>query len=127
MSALASFEDVTTDLQQILSVERELLLSGRAAETAQLTQEKLGALDALETWMGAHEARSVSQGQRSRIEAIAQLARENTIHFSAVRNGLRNAITRLQGSSSDAYVGAYRLDGAKTPFSKATGSYEKKV
>ncbi|WP_084395911.1 hypothetical protein [Henriciella aquimarina] len=127
MMPSATFETAADDLYQILAAEKELLLSGRAADTAGLAEEKLKAMESFEAIVNTLDDRAVSDSHRGQIMRIAKLAQENTIHFTAVRNGLRNAVTRLETMSDESYVGAYRLDGAKTPFTKATGGYEKKV
>ena len=110
-------------MEEILVKERDLLLTGRAAETADLVKEKMSALQVFDSMLIGQSQENLAAGQRNRIEKVVSLARENSLHFSAVRNGLKSAIGRLESLTENAYVGSYRLDGERTPFPKATGGY----
>ena len=114
-------------IEDILVKERGLLLSGQAAETAGLVKEKMSALEVFDSMLIGQSKESLAPGHRHRIDRVIKLARENSLHFSAVRNGLKSAIGRLESLAENAYVGSYRLDGERTPFPKAAGGYLKKM
>lgn len=114
-------------LKDVLETEKRLLLSGNAQDAAALIEEKMSALQEFEATIGAERLTSLSALQRREIETIAQMATENSAHFEAIRNGLHNAIARLETLHGSAYVGSYNRDGAKMAFPEATGQYRKKA
>lgn len=122
-----AFAAVLARLREILGVERDLLLTGRAKEAVSLIEEKSDVLRQVETALEAQDPNSIPSAQRREIEAVFQLAEENAMHFEAVRNGLRNAIGRIEAMHANAYVGSYGKDGGKVPFSEATGQYRTKA
>lgn len=115
------------DLEDILITERELLLAGRAREAAELSGEKLVALEAFESAFGARAPVAVSPQTRQLILDVIQLSEENAILLNAVRNGVRSLIGRFEGPAEDAFVGSYRMGGRQVAFSHATGQYFKRV
>lgn len=120
-------EEAIGTLETLLVHERELLLRGRARETAALVGEKMSALQVFDDVVLNRAAASLKDGHRRRVEAIVDLAKENAEHFKAVRNGVRSAIDRIGARTESAYVGAYNATGGQTPFRNATGGYLKKV
>ncbi|HPE46796.1 MAG TPA: hypothetical protein PLR76_00290 [Hyphomonas sp.] len=122
-----SLADTTTQLRDLLTQERELLLTGRAREAVALVEPKLAAIQHIESFLGGGQAGAVSAEDRREIQAIMWLARENSVHFEAIRNGLRHAIERLGSMHGNAYVGSYGRDGTKVAFSGATGSFQRKA
>ena len=120
-------EITLNSLQDILAAEREALLSGLAGTAAGMLEEKMQAMQAFEQLLADPQAVRSVPGIQARMETIIQLATENAGHFSAVRNGVNSAITRLTEASGNSYVGAYQSNGSNTVFSKAVGGYEKKA
>lgn len=120
-------EEALSTLEDVLVRERELLLSGRARETANLIGEKISALEVFDAVVVNGAENRLRDGQRKRVDAVVGLAKENATHFTAVRNGLQNAISRIESMTDGAYVGAYGANGGQTAFPKATGGYVKKV
>lgn len=114
-------------LADVLEQERELLLSGRAAEAAALIEEKMLALQDFETLLEAKDVSSARLHTRRAIEAIVQLAEENAAHMEAIRNGIRHAISRLEGITATVHVGSYRRDGGQVSFTNATGAFNRKA
>ncbi|KCZ92230.1 hypothetical protein [Hyphomonas johnsonii] len=114
-------------LVRILASEKELLLTGRAREAVALMEEKLGALQELETALDDPELNAMATDHRQQIQTIVALAKENAIHFEAIRNGLRHAIDRLESLHGNAYVGSYGQDGGKIPFTDVTGQFQRKA
>ena len=118
---------VITGLMDILKAEKILLQSGRAQDSVSLIEDKMNAMQAFEAAFEAQPQNTISIQQRRDIQAIFDMAKENSAHFEAIRNGLSNAITRLETLHGSAYVGSYNHDGGKVPFSGATGQYQNKV
>jgi tRNA isopentenyl-2-thiomethyl-A-37 hydroxylase MiaE len=114
-------------LKEALLQERHLLLSGQAQETAALMPGKLGAMDELEKAFGGLDAETVPSLYRNDMIEIVQLARENSVHFEAIRHGMRRAIERLESLHSSAYVGSYTQTGGKVAFTEVTGRFVKKA
>ncbi len=121
------FSVQTTRLKEILLSEKELLLTGRAREVASLVEEKMGAMQDLETYLASREPASLTSEHRAHIETIVRLSKENSVHFEAVRNGLRHAIERLETMHGSVYVGSYTQDGSKIPFTEVTGQFRRKA
>ncbi len=119
--------NAVSELRGVLEAEREALRTGRAQEAAGLVNEKMDALKAFDAIIVAAQNMPDRSELRGDIEGIVSLARENASHFTAVRNGMSNAISRLNSLSDTSYVGSYTASGAKTPFPKAAGGYVKKV
>lgn len=115
------------DLEDILINERQLLLAGRARDAAELSGEKLTALEAFENAFGARTPVAVSPQTRQLILDVIQLSEENALLLNAVRNGVRSLIARFEGPAGDAFVGSYRIGGRQVAFSRATGQYFKRV
>lgn len=114
-------------LAEILEYERELLQSGRAAEAASLIEEKMEALEDFEASLESGVLANGSLQMRRAAEHIIQLAEENAAHMEAIRNGLRHAITRLEGLTTSAHVGSYSQGGAQISFTNATGTFSRKA
>lgn len=114
-------------LHDVLELEREYLQTGRAAEAASLVEEKMLALQDFETLLGATDVPNASLQKRRAIQTIIQMAEENAAHLEAVRNGIRSAISRLEGISASAHVGSYRQGGAQISFTNATGAFSRKA
>ncbi|KDA01832.1 hypothetical protein [Hyphomonas oceanitis] len=122
-----SIRDRATRLQNILAIEKDMLLSGRARDAISLMDEKLDAITSLETALANPEMRAMIDDHQSILQSIAISAKENAAHFVAVRNGLRHAIDRLQSLHASAYVGSYGRDGGKVPFAEVTGRFHRKA
>ena len=114
------------DLEDLLLAERQLLMSGLAREAANLSGEKLAALEAFEASF-ATAPRAISAGTRQLIADVIQLSEDNGKLLEAVRNGVRRLISRFEAPSSDAFVGSYRQGGRQIAFTNATGQYLKRV
>ena len=122
-----SIRDRATRLQNILAIEKDMLLSGRARDAISLMDEKLDAITSLETALANPEMRAMIDDHQSILQSIAISAKENAAHFVAVRNGLRHAIDRFQSLHASAYVGSYGRDGGKVPFAEVTGRFHRKA
>lgn len=120
-------ENAVATLESVLTRERDLLMTGRARETAELVGEKVSALQVFDDLVVNRSSGTLKDGLRRRVETVIGLAKENEQHFTAVRNGLRSAISRIETMTDGAYVGAYNVAGGQTPFRNATGGYVKKV
>ena len=116
-----------TRLQNILAIEKDMLLTGRARDAISLMDEKLDAITSLESALGDPEMQAMITDHQSILQSIAVSAKETAAHFIAVRNGLRHAIDRLQSLHASAYVGSYGRDGSKVPFTEVTGQFRKKA
>jgi len=114
-------------LYDVLKLEREYLQTGRAAEAASLIEEKMLALQDFETLLGATDVPNAPLQNRRAIQTIIQMAQENAAHLEATRNGIRSAITRLEGIAASAHVGSYRQGGAQISFTNATGAFNRKA
>lgn len=126
MDTSAIYNSVT-DLRDVLEAERAALISGHAREAVALMDRKMQALKAFDAIVEGAGSMPANSGLRADIEDIVGLARENASHFAAVRNGMNNAVTRLNSMSDTSYVGSYNANGARTPFPKASGGYVKKA
>ncbi|MCF6329223.1 MAG: hypothetical protein L3J02_05440 [Henriciella sp.] len=127
MTTTTDDNNAINGLMDILEAEKTLLQSGRAQDTVSLIEDKMSAIQAFETAFEAQSQNSISSLQHRNIQAIIKMAKENSAHFEAIRNGLSSAITRLEALHGSAYVGSYKQDGEKIPFSGATGRYLSKV
>ncbi|MBU1288814.1 MAG: hypothetical protein KJ871_13940 [Alphaproteobacteria bacterium] len=125
--ATDSILDKATRLQDILAIEKDMLLTGRARDAVSLMDEKLGAITSLESALADPELRAMIEDHQGLLRAIAKSAKENAAHFDAIRNGLRHAIDRLQSLHAGAYVGSYGRGGQKVPFTEVTGQFHKKA
>lgn len=114
-------------LKQALEDERTLLLSGQARETASLMAVKLAAMEELEKAFGTLEPDDVPALYRDDMIGVVRLAKENAIHFEAIRNGMRRAIHRLESMHANAYVGSYTQTGGRMAFTEVTGGFLKKA
>ena len=114
-------------LVDLLEEERELLQSGRPAEAAQLVDAKMEALQAFEGFIAHGGMTSASLEKRRAAEKIVLLAEENAAHMSAIRNGLRHAISRLENLNAAAHVGSYGRGGAQLSFTNATGTFNRRA
>ncbi len=122
-----SIREKATRLQNILAIEKDMLISGRARDAISLMDEKLDAITSLETALADTEMRAMVNDHQSILQSIAISAKENAVHFVAVRNGLRHAIDRLQSLHASAYVGSYGRGGQKVPFTEVAGQFHKKA
>lgn len=120
-------DPVFVRLADVLEHERELLLTGQAANAAALIEEKMLALQDFESLLESTDVATAPLGVRRAIEAIIQLAEENAAHMEAIRNGIRRAINRLDALTTSAHVGSYRFDGAQISFTNATGAFDRKA
>ncbi len=123
----AQIQNAALDLEDILIAEREFLMSGRIREAADLSGEKLVALEAFENAFGERAPIAVSPATRQLVLDVLQLSEENAQLLNAVRNGVRNLISRFERPAEDAFVGSYRQGGRQIAFSNATGQYLKRV
>lgn len=114
-------------LVDLLEEERELLQSGRPAEAAQLVDAKMEALQAFEGFIALGGLSNASFEKRKAAAKIVQLAEENAAHMSAIRNGLRHAISRLESLNAAAHVGSYGRGGAQLSFTNATGTFNRRA
>ena len=111
----------TARLKDILLSEKDLLLTGRAREAADLLPAKMEAMQDIEAYLESRESGSLP------IELIVRLSKENSAHFEAIRNGLRHAIDRLESMHGSAYVGSYAQNGSKVPFTEVAGQFRRKA
>jgi hypothetical protein len=117
----------TARLRDILLSEKDLLLTGRAREAAELLAVKMEAMQDIEAFFESLEPNSLPVEHRADMELIVRLSKENSAHFEAIRNGLRHAIDRLESMHSSAYVGSYAQNGSKIPFTEVTGQFRRKA
>ena len=127
MSAQATPDSVLTNLLDILEAEHEALKAGQAGKASGLLQPKMEAMQAFDVLVADPARLRDVPDVKVRMERIVRLASENADLFSAVRNGVGQAVTRVSDSTAQSYVGAYTAAGEKTAFSKATGGYAKKA
>lgn len=127
MSAQATPASVLTNLLDILEAEHEALKAGQAGKASGLLQPKMEAMQAFDVLVADPARLRDVPDVKVRMERIVRLASENADLFSAVRNGVGQAVTRVSDSTAQSYVGAYTAAGEKTAFSKATGGYAKKA
>ena len=127
MTDAARAQQIMSQVESVLSAEKHLLLSGQVHRVVELSEEKVQAMTAFESLLQEAGQMLRAETIQARLRGIVQAARENSIHFRAVQNGLQNMVTRLGRVSQDSYVGAYQSNGLQTPFSNATGNYLKKA
>jgi hypothetical protein len=118
-------QQIFESLTDILELEHELLVSGRAAEVAGLIEDKMIALQDFEALIESGRLANASAQTRLAVERIIQMAEENASHMEAIRNGIRRAIARLESLSSDTQVGSYGRGGAQLSFTNATGGFNR--
>ena len=114
-------------LKDVLEQERHFLLSGQPLETATLLGVKLAAMEELEKAFGSLAPEDIPSPYRREMAGIVEAAKENAIHFEAVQNGLRQAISRMESLHASAYVGSYTQTGGKVAFTEVTGQFLKKA
>jgi hypothetical protein len=114
-------------LKNALIEEKQLLIAGQARETIALTDIKLAAMDELQNAFGTLDPVDVPVMYREPMTEIVVLAKENAIHFEAIRNGLRNVIHRLESQHANAYVGSYTQTGGRVAFTEVAGQFQKKA
>ncbi|MFN4183316.1 MAG: hypothetical protein ACK4M6_00895 [Hyphomonas sp.] len=122
-----SIQTSALDLEDILIAEREYLMAGLVREAANLSGEKLAALEAFEAAFGGRTPIAVSGETRQLVLDVIQLSEENALLLTAVRNGVTSLIGRFERPGDDAFVGSYRQGGSQIAFSHATGQYLKRV
>ena len=127
MAETATTQKTLTDLLDILQEEHQALLAGQDGTAGALLKPKMEAMKAFDTLMENPANLRGIPGVQDLMQRIVSLSSENAALFSAVRNGLNAAVTRVGASASTAYVGAYTQSGEKTAFSKAVGGYAKKA
>lgn len=127
MSAQTSPDSVLSNLLELLEAEYDALKAGQASKASSLLQPKMEAMQAFDLLVEDPARLRGVPDVKIRMERIVRLATENANLFSAVRNGVGQAVTRVSDSSAQSYVGAYTAAGEKTAFSKATGGYAKKA
>lgn len=114
------------NLKTILACEMEMLQAGRISDATALIGEKMTAMRDLELMLEDESLSNVTPSQRQEIEEIRQMAILNAVHFETIRNGVRNAIARIENLDGHVYVGSYKLGGEKVAFPEACGRYSKK-
>ena len=114
-------------LKELLITERELIVTGRASAAAALIQDKASALEEVEAVVNGPDMVRLPTPHQRELEAVVRMAQENAVYFTAIRNGLRSAINRLETMHANAYVGSYGRYGQQMAFPQATGSYQKKA
>jgi prophage DNA circulation protein len=124
---MTKIESVSERLNAVLLLELDLLKSGRASEAAALIEEKMNALQAFEEHLQKISLPKISSDERQAIEAVVRMAEENAAHLTAIRNGVRHAVQRLEALNSSVHVGSYRRDGGQISFTNATGAYNRKA
>ncbi|MCZ4297438.1 hypothetical protein [Henriciella marina] len=127
MTVQADPDAILSNLLELLEAEHEALKAGQAGEASRLLQPKMEAMQAFDALVEDPTRLRGVADVKVRMERIVRLATENANLFSAVRNGVGQAVTRVSDSSAQSYVGAYTAAGEKTAFSKATGGYAKKA
>lgn len=123
----ADIQNAALDLEDILLAERDFLMSGRVREAADLSGEKLLALEVFETAITGRGPVAVSAATRQLVQDVLQLSEENSQLLMAVRNGVRSLIARFERPAEDVFVGSYQQGGRQIAFSNATGQYLKRV
>lgn len=123
----AAIETAGLHLEDILIAEQDFLLAGRVREAAGLLEDKLAALEAFEGAAGSLGAASATPAIRALIARVVQMAEENAVHLTAVRNGLSALIGRVSSAGQEAYAGVYGQGGTQMAFPQATGQYRKWV
>ncbi|KCZ97659.1 hypothetical protein HPO_14237 [Hyphomonas polymorpha PS728] len=123
----AQIQSTALDLEDILIAERDLLMTGQVREAADLSGEKLAALEAFEGAITGRGPVAVSAATRLLVKDVLQLSEENAQLLNAVRNGVRSLIARFERPADDVFVGSYQQGGRQIAFSNATGQYLKRV
>lgn len=123
----AQIQNAALDLEDILIAERDFLITGRVREAAELSGEKLTALEAFEGAITGRGPVAVSAATRQLVQDVLQLSEENAQLLMAVRNGVRSLIERFERPAEDVFVGSYQQGGRQIAFSNATGQYLKRV
>lgn len=123
----AQIQNAALDLEDILIAERDFLMTGRVREAAELSGEKLTALEAFEAAITGRSPVAVSAATRQLVQDVLQLSEENAQLLMAVRNGVRSLIARFERPAEDVFVGSYQQGGRQIAFSNATGQYLKRV
>ena len=118
---------ITSELQELLLEEHKLLKAGKAADTIKLTDRKQTLMGALNQIMNSWAPRNVPPAQVKAISDIQGLAKKNSLHFEAVRNGLRSLIERIDSNSENTRIGAYDQYGNQMKFQRSEGGYKKSV
>ena len=124
---MTDMREEIAQLKDVLVQERALLRTGRGREAVDLMEFKLSAIERLEHAFGTFDVSDIPLRYREEMADIATLARENGIHFDAVRNGTRRAIQRLESMHDEAFVGSYTQTGSKVTFTAVTGRLLKKA
>ncbi|OZB16885.1 MAG: hypothetical protein B7X53_07835 [Hyphomonas sp. 34-62-18] len=120
-------QNAALDLEDILIAERDFLMTGRVREAAELSGQKLTALEAFEGAITGRGPVAVSAATRQLVQDVLQLSEENAQLLMAVRNGVRSLIARFERPAEDVFVGSYQQGGRQIAFSNATGQYLKRV
>ena len=95
MSDLPNADAVLNGLHDILETEHAALKAGRAGEAGQLLQPKMKAMTAFDALMADPQQLRGLPDVKSRVGRIVQLATENAELFSAIRNGIGNAVSHI--------------------------------
>lgn len=122
-----SVEELVSSIKEILLTERALLTRGQAFEALALKEEKSIAIQKFEEFLETPEVASMAAKLRNHVKNISQIAKENELHFLAIRNGFKSLTTRLESIDVSARAGVYNQHGREIRFTGATGSYLKKV
>jgi len=125
--SLQNATSIIERLEDLLTAEREYLITGRARQAAELAGEKLSALEAFQNLLETGGLAGAGSPLRDGAARVLRMAEENAVHLDAVRNGLKAVIHRIETMGSSAYVGSYGKGGAQMAFPQATGSYHKRV
>lgn len=120
-------DELVEGIRYLLLTERALLAEGRAAEAVELGADKSAALGEFEDMLRQPDAAAMATVLREHINEIARLAKENELHFLAIRNGLKNLIARLENIDESTRAGVYNQYGDNVQFSGSVGGYMKKA
>ena len=118
---------LTTELRDLLILERDLLRAGNAAETAALVDRKLELMKDLGPIMETWTKGRTPPNQLQTLSEVQKLASENALHFESVRNGLSSLIERLDRSSETTRIGTYDQYGNQMKFQRSEGRYKKSI
>ena len=114
-------------IKEILLGERDLLVSGQAADALALAEDKSQAIEQFEAIVRSPHSAGSRTRLRKHLTDISKISKENELHFIAVRNGVRNLIVRLEDLGQSTSAGIYNQYGDGVRFSGSVGGYEKKV
>ncbi len=118
---------LTTELRDLLILERDLLRAGDAPKTAALVDRKLELMKELNPIMESWMSGGFPKTQLDVLTEVQKIASENALHFESVRNGLTSLIERLDTNSESTRIGTYDQYGNQMKFNRGEGGYRKSV